>query len=321
MLLELPLLLALAQPPAAAAPEAPKVGPEHFRVYHGDGRPASMDELAEAARKADAVFLGETHDDPVAHYLELDVLKRMSQPKLALSLEMFETDVQLVVDEYLAGLITEEHLLSAGRAWRNYRQDYKPMVEWAKDHKLRVVAANAPRRYVNRVSREGKASLGALGKEARKTLPPLPYADATPEYAERFRKVTSADGAPPPRNPAGQLEAQSLWDASMAYSVARALKKNRGSQVLHVNGGFHTKSRMGIVTHLLRYRPRTRVVVIDMTPAKDSLAFDEKEMKGAGDFVIVTDGKLPRSYTAPAMPAMPVKPAPAAKPAAAPQHP
>jgi uncharacterized iron-regulated protein len=292
-------LLALAA--ALLAQDPPKVGPEHFRIYHADGRLATLDEVAEAGKRSDAVFLGETHDDPVAHYLELEMLKRLTQPKLALSMEMFESDVQGVVDEYLTGLITEDHLISAGRAWRNYKPDYKPLVDWAKEHRLPVVAANAPRRYVNRVTREGKASLTSLSKEARKSLPPLPYADAAPAYAERFRKITEGSGAPPPRDPAKQLEAQSLWDASMAYSVSRALKHNHG-QVMHVNGGFHTEQRMGIVTHLLRYRPKTKVLVVTMTPAKESLAFVEKDMKDLGDFVVVTDGRLPRSYTAAPMP-------------------
>ena len=122
------------------------------------------------------VFLGESHDDPTGHLLELEILRRMKeQGPVLLSLEMFETDVQPVVDEYLSGLITEEHLRASGRAWKNYKTDYRAMVEFAKEHHLPVVAANAPRRYVNRVSRLGAPALSELPAGAKAILPPLPY--------------------------------------------------------------------------------------------------------------------------------------------------
>ena len=116
-------------------------------------------------------FLGESHDDAVAHYLEEQILRRTWDPHLGRpSLEMFERDVQYVLDEYLAGFITEAHLTASGRAWKNYKADYRPMIEFAKEKKMPVVAANAPRRYVNRVSRLGSAALTELEPEALRFL-------------------------------------------------------------------------------------------------------------------------------------------------------
>ncbi len=71
-------------------------------------------------------------------------------------MEMFERDVQIVLDEYLKNYISESHFISSSRAWGNYKTDYRPLVEFAKQNKIDVVAANAPRRYVNMVSRLGK---------------------------------------------------------------------------------------------------------------------------------------------------------------------
>src|SRR5207249_4721318 len=118
------------------------------------------------------VFLGEHHDDPVAHHLELALLKRAQEQAarqakppgtaarpVALAMEMFERDVQDVLDEYLAGYITERHFKDASRPWKSYDKDYRPLVEFARENKLAVLASNAPRRYVNRVSRLGAASL------------------------------------------------------------------------------------------------------------------------------------------------------------------
>ena len=118
---------------------------ERYRVYRGDGSPATLDDIVNASSKATVTFLGESHNDAVAHYLEEKILRLVHRPDLALSLEIFETDVQYVIDEYLAGIITEEHFMSSSRAWKNYKADYRPLVEFAKERKMPMLAANAPR--------------------------------------------------------------------------------------------------------------------------------------------------------------------------------
>jgi uncharacterized iron-regulated protein len=311
---------------AAAKPAA--ITPQHYRVYNSLGWSSSIDEIVAMADGSRVVFLGESHDDPVAHYLEAELLKRITEKykKVALSMEMFERDVQPVMNEYLAGLISEDQLISAGRAWRNYRSDYKPMVDFAKQNKLPVIAANAPRRYVNRVGRNGADSLSAVSEEAKNWLPPLPYYPASKEYRARFvkvmeegrkeaeearkkaeeeRKKAGTAPAPKPAMPAQHptepdmektLAAQSLWDATMAFSVADYLTRNPDSKVVHVNGRFHSERRLGAVEHLNRYRGDARPIVVSIVPDKGFPNFDAKEMQKLGDFVIVTDANLPRSY-------------------------
>lgn len=296
----------LAADPATPKDAPPKITPEHYRVYRADGTPASLDDILARAKTANAVFLGEQHDDPVAHHLEAELFRKLAgQGPAQLAMEMFESDTQAVMDEYLSGLITEDHLIASGRAWKNYKQDYKPMVEFAKEKGLPVVAANAPRRYVNRVTRMGRESLEALPGSAKQWLPPLPYAEATEAYGAKFLKLMEeavpATAGAPKRDPKWALDAQSLWDASMAFSVAEALQRRPGTQVVHVNGGFHTEQHMGIVDHLKRYRPGVDVVVVTMRASKEFPKWDGEKYKNLGDFVIVTDEKLPRSYEA-AMP-------------------
>jgi uncharacterized iron-regulated protein len=87
--------------------------------------------------------------------------------KAALSLEMFQTDCQTVLNEYLAGFIREKNLITEGRAWQNYK-DYRPMVELAKTAHIPVVAANAPTRYTNMVTRMGLSSLDQAGCESQR---------------------------------------------------------------------------------------------------------------------------------------------------------
>jgi uncharacterized iron-regulated protein len=249
-------------------------------------------------KAAEVTFIGEVHNDPVAHYLEEQLLRRTWDLQLALSLEMFERDVQYVLDEYLAGLITEPNLIASGRAWKNYASDYRPLVEFAKEKRMPVIAANAPRRYVNRVGRFGAASLEQIEPEGRRFLPPLPYAKASAAYAARFAHIMQEHQGPGAsllsESAERSLEAQSLWDASMAYSIAEFLTTHPGSRVLQVNGSFHTSQRLGIVEHLLGYRPQTRALVVTVVGDGAFPTFDRATMNGEGDFVVLTDPTLSR---------------------------
>jgi uncharacterized iron-regulated protein len=74
---------------------------------------------------------------------------------MTLSLEQFERDTQPLVDLYLEGKIGEKVLEEDGRAWPNYEQSYRPLVEFARDNSLPVVASNAPRQAVICVSKKG----------------------------------------------------------------------------------------------------------------------------------------------------------------------
>ncbi len=280
---------------------ASQITERHYRIYRGSGEAATLQDVISAARSVQVVFLGESHNDAVAHHLEKEILHQVWKPGLALSMEMFERDIQHVMDEYLAGVITEEHLFASGRAWRNYKADYRPLVEFAKEKKMPVIAANPPRRYVNRGSRLGAEALDSLDLNAKQFLPPLPYAKASELYTEKFNRVMkesrSKDNQLSPEALARSLEAQSLWDAGMAYSIADFLTRNPEKQVLHVNGSFHTAYRLGIIEHLARYRPDLKTMVVTMVPEKSFPEFDREKMLNQGDFVIVTDPDLPRSYS------------------------
>lgn len=274
-----------------------QANPETYRVYDSKGNPATLIQVIDAIGANDVVFLGEQHDDSVCHALQFEIFKSVSEKysvnrKITLSLEMFERDVQMVVNEYLAGLITEKKFMDDSRPWGNYKTDYRPLVELAKEKKYTVVAANAPRRYVNMVSRGGREKLNALSKEAREFLPPLPYAQASEAYSKKFKALMGSA----PEAQAGLdniLSSQSLWDAGMAYNVSQHIVKD--GIVVHLNGAFHTESRLGTVEHLLKYKPKTKVLVVTMRYEDDFKNFNKDKHTGIGDFVILTDTKQPRS--------------------------
>jgi uncharacterized iron-regulated protein len=348
-------------PPSAAPVEAAAPGElgsevaiSAARLYTAGGSPAGLDEVVAAAAAADVdvIFVGERHGDVAMHRLQLALLEALldgailPERDVVLSLEMFETDVQLVLDEYLAGLISEEHFLAAARPWPNYRRDYRPLVERAREAGIRVVAANAPRRYVNRVARLGREALDDLPDASAAYLPPLPYVGPTEAYRlewnERMEALARAHGgvhtmddsvtaahdhaAHDGRGAAAAhgtggtgetdledpaLEAQALWDATMAHSIHRALEcagdtpgagEPAGGEgcdapharplVLHLTGSFHVENRTGTPEALQHYRPEVRDLVLTVRAVGDPADFGELDHTGnpgeLADFILLS---------------------------------
>ena len=271
----------------------------NYRIFDANGNPTNIDKIIEEIGKSDVVFLGEQHDDAVAHNLQLKILEAVyekygKQRKPGLSLEMFERDVQIVLDEYLKNQISEAHFLSSSRPWGNYKTDYRPLIEFAKEKNIEVIAANAPRRYVNMVSRLGRDSLNGLSPEAKEWLAPLPFGEASAAYSKKFNALMGAQTDSINRH--NQiLASQTLWDATMAYSIAENLKQNKNALLVHLNGSFHTENRLGTVEHLLKYSPKTKILVVTMRYEDAFANFDKMKHAGLGDFVILTDAKVPRS--------------------------
>lgn len=274
---------------------------EKYSVFDGKGNRQTLEQIAEQIGNSDVVFLGENHDDSVAHALQFEIFKAAfdkysKNKKVTLSLEMFERDVQTIVNEYLSGLISETHFLSSSRPWGNYKTDYRPLVELAKENKLEVIAANAPRRYVNMVSRTGRESLDKLSPEAKAWLAPLPYGEPSEKYIAKFNALMGKMPDPATKqSPNPIVYSQALWDATMAYSIAENLTQNKNALIIHLNGAFHTENRLGTVEHLLKYKPNTKVLVVTMRYEDDFKTFDKTKHTDLGDFVILTDAKQPRS--------------------------
>ena len=291
-----PLLLVLVLAGCATAAPASQpepVGattPSAYRVYDSDGRPSSMDAIFAASRDVSAVLVGEEHDDEVGHAVEAElfdgVVRGAGSRPVALSLEMFERDVQTVVDEYLQGVITEPYFLAAARPWPAYRTAYRPMVELARSRGLRVIAANAPRRYVNLATRVGVDSLSGLGAEALRSLPPLPLPSPSDRYRLKFDSMM-AEGGSHAGMPPHMFAGQRLWDAAMGNAVAAALYERPDALVVHYAGGFHVERRLGTAESLLHFRPRTTFLVVAIRSADDPASFLPVH-EGLGDYVVLT---------------------------------
>ncbi|MBI2269416.1 MAG: ChaN family lipoprotein [Bacteroidetes bacterium] len=292
------------------------IKPANFKIYSSNTlKESTVNDIISEMKNYDVVFFGEEHNDSVGHFLELEIFKGLYTSfgnQIVLSMEMFESDCQLVLDEYLQGFIREKNFIKETRAWKNYR-DYKPLIEFAKEKKLNVIAANSPARYVNMAARNGRNSLNELSKTAKSFLPPLPYDTAVGKYYEKFMSVmadgrstgaTSKDTSNkivPVSNgmmPKYVVHSQSLWDATMAYSISRIFMKNKNAKVLQLNGRFHSDEGLGIVTHLKKHNPKLRVLVISCINGDKDFpnAIDSGKNKILGDYVIYTDPAVPKTF-------------------------
>ena len=266
---------------------------EPARTVYAAGKGLDFQAMLDDLSRADIVFVGENHNHAAGHRLEIALLQGLFErrPDLALGLEMFERDTQIVLDEYLAGYLTDSSFTQSSRPWPNYKTDYAPLVLFCKEHKLPVLATNAPRRYVNMVSREGQASLLALPKNAHVFLPPLPYSMALPsEYDRQLTEIFSGghdDKNPAMPAPERMKQAQGLWDATMADSIAGFRRRSR-RLVMHVNGAMHSDSGYGIAARLRVLNPRLRVKIVTIRPAASYPAPPPELPATAADYVIVT---------------------------------
>ena len=254
----------------------------------------AVDDIIADMDKADVLFFGEEHNDSIGHYLEVEIFKKLSEKypqKTALTLEMFHTDIQPVVDEYLAGLISEKNFIKEGRAWPNYK-DYRPLVEYAKEHKIDVIGANAATRYSNAVTKNGLEALKNFPKTALSFLPPLPIDTATGRYNEKFTDLLGGHSMGAMK----VYQTQNFWDATMAWSINKFSKLHKGFKILQLNGRFHSDEKLGTLAKLQKYSPKLQILNISSFSDEN---FDNPEwdkFKNLGDYIIITNPKIKRSF-------------------------
>lgn len=269
-----------------------------YKVFTGEGKNADYKDILKEVIKADVVFFGELHDNPVAHWLELEITKDIFSEKgknLVLAAEMFETDNQLLIDEYFAGIIKESSFESEVRLWKNYSTDYKPLLNFARENGLRLVASNIPRRYASVVALGGFEALRKLSPEALKYIAPLPveYDSTLACYKDMLSMGGSIGGAMEKKVSANLPKAQAIKDATMAKSIVNNLQK--GQMAIHYNGSYHSDRHMGIIWYLKKYNPLIKVATIT-TVLQDDIDKMDEENKGQADFVIVIPSSMTRTY-------------------------
>src|SRR5688500_17130494 len=277
------------------------------RVFHtARGAFADFEAMAADLAKADIIFVGEQHDDPNTHRLELAVLEalaRRARPVIV-SLEMFERDVQEPLEHFLMGHTEEAEFLKQARPWPRYLTDYKPLVDFAIARDWAVLAANVPRRIASEVSKGGLDALGTKPADERALFASDLQCPVDDEYFKRFAQAMG--GHPAPGTEAASVEAQRtteryyhsqcVKDETMAESIARAFTASRTGDrppaIVHVNGAFHSDYGLGTAARVQRRLPTARVVIRSIKPVKDldsvTVSADDKRV---GNYVVYTVGK------------------------------
>lgn len=244
--------------------------------------------LADLAR-ADAVFVGEQHDDPNTHRLELAIVEGLTRrgAPVVVAMEMFERDVQENLDKYVAGTITEEQFLKASRPWPRYATDYRPIVEFARANKLPIVASNVPRRVASAVGKTGLSAVEDLGADRRLAAREL-QCPVSGSYYDRFAAAMGNHAGASPNF----YFAQCVKDETMGESVAETFHKSPGRlTIVHFDGAFHSDFGEGTAESARRRMPGRRIAVVSILPVTDldSARPAETDLKRA-DYLLYTVG-------------------------------
>lgn len=171
--------------------------PKSYQLFDNKGKPVEYNKMIEELSQADVVFFGEMHNDPMCHWMEVQVLKSLHKTwkvNLNVGMEMFENDNQQIIDEYFSGIIGYKQFEDECRLWPNYATDYASIVDLCKEYGLRLVGTNIPRRYANVVKNKGLNYLDSLSSQAKQYIAPLPIPYQTNQQANQALGIMAAMG-------------------------------------------------------------------------------------------------------------------------------
>jgi len=256
-----------------------------YQLYNIKGGKVKYKAMLNDAKDADIVFFGELHNNPICHWLQLELtkdLEEVKKDKLVLGAEMFEADNQLLIDEYLGGMIREKNFEQEVRLWKNYKTDYKPLLELAKDNNLKFIATNIPRRYASVVAKKGFEGLDSLSNEAKQYIAPLPV-KYDPELKGYKAMLEMMADMGPSHADANLPKAQAIKDATMAYFILQNWKP--GETFIHYNGAYHSSNFEGIVWYLKQAKPDLNILTITSVE-QDTISSLKEENTNLADYIL-----------------------------------
>lgn len=265
-----------------------------YILYNQNGRQVSYRNMMRDVSTADILLFGELHDNPISHWLQLEVTRDLFNEldgRIILGAEMFEADNQIILDEYTGGLISDSRFEDEARLWRNYKTDYKPLVLFARENSLYFVASNIPRRYANMVFHGGIEALEKISREATGYITPLPFL-YDPELPG-YKSLTESGGGAMMHPGENLAKAQAIKDATMAHFIFKNLVP--GKLMIHFHGAYHSDFFEGIYWYLKQQDPDLRVVTVTTTTQEDPRELDVNSM-GRADYIIVVTERMTRTH-------------------------
>jgi len=266
-----------------------------YLLFNSSGKNVNYNEMLKDAIKSDMVFFGELHDNSLCHWLQLELTRDLFSEKksnLIIGMEMFESDDQLLIDEYITGKITANNFESEAKLWKNYKTDYKPTVDLVKENNLRLVATNVPRRYASIVNKKGFEGLDSISVEAKDFIAPLPI-NFDPEV-ECYKSMLEMMGESTRHDTLHIAKAQALKDATMAYFILKYWTS--GHTFFHINGSYHSDNYQGIIWWLKKENPNLKIVTIS-TIEQDTISSLAEENQGVADYIICIPSNMTKTYS------------------------
>ena len=268
-----------------------------YQIYNEKGKAVSFGKMIKQLSKYDVVLFGEFHNNSINHWLELKTagaLYRQTDSNLILGAEMFERDNQDAVNRYLTARTDADQLAEEARLWPNFKTDYQPLLDFAKQHHLNFVATNIPRRYAAVVAKYGMDSLSKLPAAEKKYMAELPVKVdlATPGYKEMEAMMKDHAGD----KVMNFISAQAMKDATMAKSIYNIRKK--GTLFLHFNGNYHSKEHGGIYWYLMKEKKwlqklKVAVISVDLSDNEQLSLPDDAQLT---EFNIVLPEDMTTTY-------------------------
>ncbi|MCP3929574.1 MAG: ChaN family lipoprotein [Bacteroidetes bacterium] len=262
-----------------------------YQLYNQKGKIAKYDKMIKDLADSDMVFFGEYHTNPISHWLQIEMARSFYEirgDKLFFGAEMFENGNQLVLDEYLAEFYMEDKMMpEMTQMWGNYKTDYKPLIEFAKEKKLRFIATNIPRRYASMINKKGMEVLKKLSPEARAMIGPdlEKYFDPT---VKAYAEMADMMGEHVPPNMLNIQTAQASKDATMAHFCIKNFYK--GDLLFHFEGSYHSNYNQGIIWWINKIQPGFNIksVTTVMQSEWDEMT-DEEKATIANYTIVVAD--------------------------------
>ncbi len=251
------------------------------------GKTVELDELVAYLKSSEIIFLGEQHDNDAGHEFQLKVIQSLvaQGADVAISMEQFERDVQGVIDDYLANRITEEQFLESSRPWKNYAKHYRAIIEFAKEKRLPVLAANIPRKLAAEIAQDNtiKANQQVF----------LPRTTTAPEdlYWQNFLATMKGHvGAEDSKKLKSFYKAQCMKDDAMAESITDYIAKNphQPKTVVHLCGHFHSDYGLGTAFRVMQRNPLLRIAVVTMETIPDDGKLETEGVRDRGHYIFWT---------------------------------
>jgi uncharacterized iron-regulated protein len=218
----------------------------------------NLNQILPELEKAKVVYLGETHDSSQDHQNQLKIIQELykNNPKIAIGMEMFQRPFQEVINQYLAGKITEAELVKKSEYETRWGFDwelYAPILRFAKQKQIPVLALNTPSEITRKVAREG---IEKLTNSEKQSIPPITeirldniaYRQMVLKAFQQHQSAGHGNSSSANRF----FLAQVLWDETMADAIAKFVKANPDYQVVVLAGQGHIVYGYGIPSRVKR---------------------------------------------------------------------